>query len=72
MSTCPGDPVAPLPEMSLADFEQPYRRGITKREYFAAFALQGLLTRPPSASVAEDAVAMADALMRALNRKRKL
>jgi len=44
--------------------------GLTKREYFAAKALQGLLADPTtmiSKTVAEDAVRMADHLIEALN-----
>jgi len=44
--------------------------GLTKREYFAAKALQGLLALPPkiiSKTVAEDAVKLADHLIEALN-----
>jgi hypothetical protein len=44
--------------------------GMTKREYFAAKALQGLLADPTtmiSKTVAEDAVKMADHLIEALN-----
>jgi hypothetical protein len=45
--------------------------GISKREYFAALALQGLLalpqsTRSPRNLVAEEAVLQADALLEAL------
>ena len=44
--------------------------GLTKREYFAAMALQGLLALPPkiiSKTVAEDAVKLADHLIKALS-----
>ena len=48
--------------------------GITKREYFAAQAMQGILSSSryyyknvPSAQVAEEAVEMADELIKALN-----
>lgn len=43
--------------------------GLTKREYFAAKALQGLLANPGvmiGKTVAEDAVKMADHLIKAL------
>lgn len=46
--------------------------GLTKREYFAAKALQGLLALPPkiiSKTVAEDAVKLADHLIKALDEK---
>ena len=45
-------------------------RGLTKREYFAALALQGLLAGDPDVAykgAAEDAVSHADALIKALN-----
>jgi len=44
--------------------------GLTKREYFAAMALQGLLADPStiiSKNVAQDAVKLADHLIQALN-----
>jgi len=51
--------------------------GLTKREYFAATALQGLLSQPPIDSntfndpelTARDAVECADALIKELNKK---
>lgn len=47
--------------------------GLTKREYFAAMAMQGLLADPEarnqgSSSVASSAVMHADELIKALNR----
>ena len=48
-------------------------KGITKREYFATMAMQGLLGSPkcshslPHLTYAEQAVAYADALIQALN-----
>lgn len=52
--------------------------GLTKREYFAAMAMQGMyrewLTRNENSKrreVARDAVAMADALIEALNKEAK-
>ena len=44
-------------------------RGLTKREYFAAAALQGLIVKGYEAA-ARDAVRYADALIDALNAKR--
>lgn len=46
-------------------------KGITKREYFAAMALQGLAVNPGNAvtyAIARDACALADALIEALNK----
>jgi hypothetical protein len=45
--------------------------GLTKREHFAALAMQGLLSRPnwPLHRIAVDAVEQADALIAALNAK---
>lgn len=58
--------------------------GLTKREYFAAMALQGLLTRVPnrhngetdlgvseSKRIAEEAVIMSDELIQFLNKQDK-
>lgn len=46
--------------------------GLTKREYFAAMALQGIISAPVEgdtiSSDATDAVAYADALIEALNK----
>jgi hypothetical protein len=45
-------------------------RGLTKREYFAAMAMQALITNPPSVTKEErskNAVLYADALIKALN-----
>ena len=61
-------------------FAPEYHTGLTKREYFAAMALQGLLTRVPNRPnnetdlgvielkrISEESVIMADALINALN-----
>ena len=48
--------------------------GLTKREYFAAMALQGLLALPPkiiSKTVAEDAVKLADHLIQCLSNEQQ-
>lgn len=45
-----------------------YTKGLTKREYFAAMAMQGILeNKVPHYQLAEKAVTMADALIKALN-----
>jgi hypothetical protein len=57
--------------------------GLTKREYFAAMAMQGLLTRVPNRPnnetdlgvielkrISEESVIMADALINALNEQK--
>jgi hypothetical protein len=44
-------------------------RALTKREYFAALAMQGLLHYGYGAIAAKDAVTYADALIEALNAK---
>ena len=41
--------------------------GLTKREYFAAMAMQGLLANPNISCVTSDAVLYADKLISALN-----
>ena len=55
------------------DYVVAERNGLTKREYFAAQALRGLLTEWPCTSshksIADDAVKFADALIDALNKK---
>ena len=48
--------------------------GLTKREYFAAIAMQGLLSNPsecPLSGYANDAVKAADELIKALNEEQK-
>lgn len=64
----------------LTEDKNEYHSGLTKREYFAAMAMQGLLTRIPkryndetdlgvieSTRIAEESVIMADKLIKALN-----
>ncbi len=46
------------------------QQGLTKREYFAAMALQALLTRDHTTAAEEHAVGWADMLIFALNDKR--
>lgn len=50
-------------------------KGLTKREYFAAMALQGLLSNPsadhPFSEVADDAVKAAEFLIERLNEEQK-
>lgn len=53
-------------------FAADYGGGLTKREYFAAMALQGLLAaRIPFATAAIDAVKRADQLIAELNKEIK-
>lgn len=55
--------------------ELPINTGLTKREYFAAMAMQGILAscfksfNPNPQDVAEDSIIFADALLTALNKK---
>jgi len=42
--------------------------GLTKREYFAVMAMQGLLSNGTRALVASESVSMADALLKELNK----
>jgi hypothetical protein len=42
--------------------------GLTKREYFAAMAMQGLLSNPNTSFETRDAVIIADALIAELNK----
>jgi len=70
--------------MPLSEFayNMQYSSGLTKREYFAALAMQGLLTRVPNRPnnetdlgvielkrISEESTIMADALINALNDK---
>ena len=70
--------------MPLSEFayNMQYSSGLTKREYFAAMAMQGLLTRVPNRPnnetdlgvielkrISEESTIMADALINALNDK---
>lgn len=70
------------PDRKLCEGDQIQREGLTKREYFAGLAMQGLLAgfverslaneeADCSISVADDAVLMADALIEALNTEEK-
>jgi hypothetical protein len=43
-------------------------KGLTKREYFAAMAMQGLLSNPNTSFETRDAVIIADALIAELNK----
>jgi hypothetical protein len=45
-----------------------YCKGLTKREYFAAMAMQGLLSNPNTSFETRDAVIIADALIAELNK----
>ena len=61
--------VMPLNEFA---YSMQYSSGLTKREYFAAMAMQGLLSEEFWASAecaAKYSVDMADALINALNEK---
>jgi hypothetical protein len=42
--------------------------GLTKREYFAAMAMQGLISNPNTSFETRDAVIIADALIAELNK----
>lgn len=44
-------------------------KGLTKREYFAAMAMQGILASNNRMSVAENAIKFADALLKQLETK---
>jgi hypothetical protein len=48
--------------------EQSGTSGLTKREYFAAMAMQGLLSNPNTSFETRDAVIIADALIAELNK----
>lgn len=77
--TNPNDPASPINARSLADIPDTGCAGLSKREHFAALAMQGLLALPerPLESdsepqelapyYAQAAVIYADALIAALN-----
>ncbi len=55
-----------------------YNEGITKREYFASMAMQGLVTRyqnminfESSYRISKDAIMLADALLKELEKEEK-
>jgi hypothetical protein len=66
--THPNDPSTPCSYIN-SDFTVDYSiyQGLTKREYFAAMALQGLLANPNISVVTSDAVLYADRLIAELN-----
>jgi hypothetical protein len=55
------------PTVQVTDPKSPVTHGLTKREYFAAMAMQGLLANPNISCVTSDAVLYADKLIEALN-----
>ena len=59
---------------SIHNSEQGVQDGLTKREYFAAMAMQGILVRGRESNypetLAEEAVEQADALIEALNKEK--
>jgi hypothetical protein len=62
-----GGPAFPTPRYERNDM---YSLGMTLRDYFAAKAMQGMLTRPGSITLIDDAnfaYKMADALLKARN-----
>ena len=82
--TNPNDPTNPIVETSTDPYGgsrmECMQGGLTKREYFAAIAMQGLLTRVPerwghetdlgiteSKRISEESVMIADELIKALN-----
>lgn len=72
MNTNQNDCAFPI-EISYEDYEVPelhtHEPGLTKREYFAALAMQGLLSNPVvMGNLAEMAVEHADALINELNK----
>lgn len=73
--TNPNDKVSPLIETYYGDHNQQYivsAGGLSKREYFAAMVLQGLLTDPDFSTgpkiAAETALRYADALIAELSK----
>lgn len=67
MTTKADQPINPISSEHYSDFH-----GLTKREYFAAIAMQGLLAEGHySKFIAEKSCAMADLLIEELNKKEK-
>ncbi|WP_285011238.1 hypothetical protein [Pedobacter faecalis] len=76
MNTQPHDPVNPAPHVNQdGTVQYDANTGLTKREIFAAMAMQGILSDQTylqpnqSEDIAERAVTLADALIKALNEK---
>ncbi len=68
MKTKPNDSIAPTKGTHGPAGSFPSTYGLTKREYFAAMAMQGLASRQLGyEDASEDAVEFADALIAALN-----
>ena len=67
MSTNTGGPAFPVPAELCQDLTIEEQRGMTLRDYFAAKAMQALLTRRPlsGGEVARDAYIIADAMLKA-------
>ena len=73
--THPNDQAFPRPASHSPEFGPTHPKlGLTKREYFAAMAMQGLLSTVPESfngrEIAEISVNMADALIEALNKEK--
>lgn len=72
MKTQPNDPINPLSRTNLTEKrEKDHCSGLTKREYFAAMAMQGILDNEGTISegnVAKWSVQYADALIKELNK----
>ena len=76
MKTNPNDPIAYVDELQAIEGSEEYNRfvnyGLTKREYFAAMAMQGLISNSLSGrgpnGCAQDSVRFADALIEELNK----
>ena len=77
METIGASPSFPPSEKAVSDIKAGYGypeeyMGLTKREYFAAMAMQGFasieVTDMPFKSIAQDSVRMADALITELNK----
>jgi hypothetical protein len=76
MKTQPNDPIAYVDELQAIEESEDYNRflnyGLTKREYFAAMAMQGLISNSLSGrgpnGCAQDSVRFADALIEELNK----
>lgn len=69
MKTNSNDPIYPHKHLNVNSQIDVQYKGLTMREYFAAMAMQGLLSKPTHSAeeLAIDAIKCADALINELN-----
>jgi hypothetical protein len=73
MKTDPNAPINPYKHLNCNGQIDDQYKGLTKREYFAAMAMQGLLAQKPNRTsfsiIAMESVSCANALINELNRE---